>query len=139
MGKLGRRLKKTGSKTAGFKIAVSAVTAVAIIIGAGLFPRFNVYAESMTTEAGDTQNGEDSAADSISPDYDQLRSLWVKEYKDVPFSERNPEELSVSLEEIEALLDRMEEAANAGDGDAVEEEFRELCDLYDKFKTQYDK
>lgn len=143
MGKLGRRLKNTASKSTGLKNtalkkALSAITAATVIISAGLFPRFNVYAESMTTEAGDTQNGEDSAADNISPDFDQLRSLWVKEYKDVPFSERNPEELSVSLEEIEALLDRMEEAANAGDGDAVEAEFRELCDLYDKFKTQYD-
>ncbi len=143
MGKLGRRLKNTaskstGSKTTALKKALSAITAAAVIISAGLFPRFNVYAESMTTEAGDTQNGEDSAADSISPDFDQLRSLWVKEYKDVPFSERNPEDLSVSIEEIEALLDQMEEAANEGNSNEVEVRFRELCDLYDKFKTQYD-
>ena len=143
MGKLGRRLKNTaskstGSKTTALKKALSAVTAAAVIISAGLFPRFNVYAESMTTEADDTRIKEDSAADSISPDFDQLRSLWVKEYKDVPFSERNPEDLSVSIEEIEALLDQMEEAANEGNSNEVEVRFRELCDLYDKFKTQYD-
>ncbi len=143
MGKLGRRLKNTaskstGSKTTALKKALSAVTAAAVIISAGLFPRFNVYAESMTTEAGDTRIEEDSAADNISPDFDQLRSLWVKEYKDVPFSERNPEDLSVSIEEIEALLDQMEEAANEGNSNEVEVRFRVLCDLYDKFKTQYD-
>lgn len=143
MGKFGRGLKNTaskstGSKTTALKKALSAITAAAVIISAGLFPRFNVYAESMTTGAGEAQGEEDSAADSISPDFDQLRSLWVKEYKDVPFSERNPEDLSVSLEEIETLLDQMEEAANEGNSNEVEVRFRELCDLYDKFKTQYD-
>ena len=110
---------------------ISSVTALTLVMGMAITPYKTVFAD--TTE--ETED-EGELRYEYTTDSTMLNRVWTKEHSDVPFSERDPEELNVTIEDFEAAIANIEDAANNKGSDEIMAAFIDFCDLYDKYITR---
>lgn len=112
------------------KKIVSSITAMTLAVGLATAPYKTVFADTAEEDEDDGLRYE------YTTDSTLLNSMWTKEHSDVPFSERDPEQLNVTIEDFEAAIGNIEDAANNKGSDEIMTAFIDFCDLYDKFITQ---
>ena len=106
---------------------------LSLIMGAVIAPYRTVFADTVEEEEDDYELRYEYVTDST-----ELNSVWEKEFLDVPFSERDPESIKVTMDDMEEALSALEEAVNEKGSDEIIEAFVDLCDVYDRLRTYND-
>ncbi len=112
---------------------ISSVTALTLVMGMAITPYKTVFADTAEEEEDDYELRYEYPTDST-----RLNSVWEKEFSDVPFSERDPESIAVTVDDMEEALCALEEAVNEKGSDEIIQAFIDLCDVYDRLRTYND-